>query len=106
MHIGRAHMKARVVFMVTALCLVGTTAGWAAEDGAALFKAKCASCHGPNGEGKSSLKNTQLKGKNLDVNQVTANLLKGNPALKSPHKKGISNLNEDEAKAIAEFVKT
>ena len=99
-------MKARVVFMVTALCLVGTTAGWAAPDGAALFKARCAGCHGQNGQGKSSLSNSQLKGKNLDVNQVKDNLLKGNPALKTPHKKGISNLNEDEAKAIAEFVKT
>ena len=29
---------------------------WAAEDGAAIFKAKCAMCHGPDGAGKGAAK--------------------------------------------------
>jgi mono/diheme cytochrome c family protein len=103
---GEFNMKATVIFMFMALTLVGTRAGWAATDGAALYKSRCANCHGPNGEGKSSLNNSQLKGKSLDVNHVTDYLLKGNPAMKAPHKKGFSNLNEDQAKALAEFVKT
>src|SRR5271170_513773 len=32
----------------------------AAEDGAALFKSKCAVCHGPNAEGKPALKAPSL----------------------------------------------
>lgn len=32
----------------------------AAEDGAALFKSKCAVCHGANGEGKPALKAPNL----------------------------------------------
>jgi mono/diheme cytochrome c family protein len=29
---------------------------WAADDGAALFKTKCAACHGPDGAGKPAAK--------------------------------------------------
>ncbi|MGN6186161.1 MAG: c-type cytochrome [Thermoanaerobaculia bacterium] len=33
-----------------------------AEDGAAIFKAKCAMCHGPNGDGQTTMgKNLKLR---------------------------------------------
>ena len=74
-----------------------------AQDGAATFKAKCAGCHGPEGQGKIG---PALKGTSLSSDQI-ANLLKqGDDAKKPPHKKAMSGLSADDAKAVAEFVKS
>ena len=35
--------------MFVALLAFASTLAWSAEDGAAIFKAKCAMCHGPSG---------------------------------------------------------
>ena len=77
-----------------------------ADDGAALYKSKCANCHGPGGEGKPALKAPALKGTKLDADKIVQHITKGEPDSKAPHNKGIAGLNEDQAKAIADFVKT
>ena len=89
-----------------ALLLLASTASWAAEDGAALYKKRCGGCHGANGEGKPAMKAPALKGTALDADALVARLTKGEPASKAPHNKGMSGLNSEQAKAIAEFVKT
>jgi mono/diheme cytochrome c family protein len=73
-----------------------------AQDGGATFKAKCATCHGPEGQGKIG---PALKGTTLTAEQITDLLTKGNDAKKPPHKKPLS-LSADDAKAVADFVKT
>jgi mono/diheme cytochrome c family protein len=82
------------------------TASWAEADGAALYKTKCSGCHGKSGEGKAAIKAPALKETKLDASQITEHTLKGKPGSKAPHNKGIAGLNEDQAKAISEFVKT
>ena len=42
----------------------------------------------------------------MDVDKITQHLLKGEPDSKAPHNKGISGVNETQAKALAQFVKT
>jgi len=74
-----------------------------AADGAATYKAKCAACHGPEGQGKVG---PALKGTSLTADQITDLLAKGNDAKKAPHKKAISGVAADDAKAVADFVKT
>ncbi len=74
-----------------------------AQDGASIFKAKCATCHGPEGEGKIG---PALKGTTLTADQIADMLTKGNDARKPPHKKPLASLSVDHAKAVAEFVKT
>jgi mono/diheme cytochrome c family protein len=74
-----------------------------AGDGAATFKTKCAMCHGPEGQGKVG---PALKGTSLTADQITDLLTKGNDAKKPPHKKALSGLSADDAKAVADFVKT
>jgi mono/diheme cytochrome c family protein len=91
---------------VALLLLVALPTAWAAEDGAALYKTKCAGCHGPNGEGKPAVKAPALKGTSLDADKIADHLSKGDSASKPPHNKGMSGLNADQAKAIADFVKT
>lgn len=74
-----------------------------AADGAALYKTKCASCHGPEGQGKIG---PAVKGLSLSQEQITDLLTNGEAAKKAPHKKGMAGLSADDAKAIAEYVKT
>lgn len=73
-----------------------------AADGAATYKAKCAACHGPEGQGKVG---PALKGTTLSADDIVTLLTKGNDAKKAPHKKAMSGLSADDAKAVAEFVK-
>src|SRR5215472_10868013 len=79
---------------------------WAANDGAALYKSKCAGCHGASGEGKPAVKAPALKETTLDADKIAQHITKGEPNSKPPHKKGISGVTEAQAKAIAEFIKT
>jgi len=74
-----------------------------AADGAATYKAKCAACHGPDGGGKVG---PALKGTALSADDIVAMLTNGNDAKKAPHKKGISGLSADDAKAVADYVKS
>jgi mono/diheme cytochrome c family protein len=93
-----------VVFLVIAfaVCLAVPQPALAA-DGAATYKAKCASCHGADGQGKIG---PALKGTSLSADQITDLLTKGNDAKKAPHKKAISTLSADDANAVAEYVKS
>ncbi len=74
-----------------------------AQDGAATYKAKCAGCHGAEGQGKVG---PALKGTSLTDAQITDLLTKGDDAKKAPHKKALSGLSADDAKAVATFVKS
>jgi mono/diheme cytochrome c family protein len=81
-------MKLNVMIAIGSL-FSGAVIPLAAQDGAALYKTKCAWCHGPKGEGKKapSLKDTQK-----DADQITEHLTKGDAASKPPHKKGMSGV--------------
>ena len=78
----------------------------AADDGAALYKSKCAGCHGAQGEGKPAVKAPALKGTALTTDQIAAHITKGEASSKAPHKKGIAGVSAAQANAIAEFIKT
>jgi cytochrome c len=99
-------MSCKFALSLAVVLLVGSSTSWAADDGAALYKTKCAGCHGASGEGKPAIKSPALKGTKLDVNQIVEHLTKGESGSKAPHNKGIAGLNDGQAKAIAEYVKT
>jgi mono/diheme cytochrome c family protein len=86
----------RFAIVLAALAMMMSTAAFA-FDGAADYKAKCAMCHGAAGEGKSA---PAIKGKANVADVIT----KGGLA-KAPHTKAIAGLTEDQAKAIATFLK-
>jgi mono/diheme cytochrome c family protein len=92
--------------MMMGILLLTSAFSLAAEDGAALYKKRCAGCHGAQGEGKQAMKSPSLKATKMEANQITAHLTKGEPASKPPHNKAIGGLKHDDAKAIAEYVKT
>jgi len=93
--------KLFVLFLIVTL-FVSLAVPAFAQDGAATFKAKCAGCHGPEGQGKMG---PALKGTALTEDQITGLLTKGDDAKKAPHKKPLT-LSADDAKAVAAFVKT
>jgi mono/diheme cytochrome c family protein len=92
-----------VLAIAVALFALIPSLSWAAEDGAAIYKAKCAMCHGPDGAGKIG---PALKGIKLSDTQIVDLLTKGEAGKKAPHSKPVSGLSADQAKAVAEFVKS
>jgi len=99
-------MRLKVLITSTALLLTATLPSFAAEDGAALYKKKCAGCHGANGEGKSGMKAPALKGTALGATQLVDHITKGEASSKAPHNKGIAGVSEEQAKGIVEYIKT
>jgi mono/diheme cytochrome c family protein len=97
----------RISKLVVLLLVVAVTMSIAlpafAADGAAIYKTKCAACHGPEGQGKIG---PAVKGDSLTSDQITDLLTKGNDAKKAPHKKALAGVTADDAKAVSEFVKT
>lgn len=70
---------------------------WAAEDGAALYKAKCAACHGPDAAGKPALKAPAVKGKTeADVKKAFEN---------AKHAAVKKSFNEVQTKAVGDYLK-
>lgn len=98
-------MTRKIMLLLVSL-VIASVASSAADEGAALYKKKCAGCHGASGEGKPTMKAPALKGTALDVTQIVDHLTKGEATSKPPHNKGISGLSSDQAQSIAEFVKS
>jgi cytochrome c6 len=98
-------MNWKSVVCAAALLLFVSTTSWA-EDGAALFKSKCAGCHGANGEGKPAMKAPAIKDTKLSGNELVQYLTQGEPHHKAPHNKPISRLTDEQAKAIADYIAT
>jgi mono/diheme cytochrome c family protein len=91
----------RYLMMLAAVTLVSSMA-WA-QDGAALYKAKCAMCHGAMGEGKvgPSLQKTALS-----QQQITDLLTSGAAGKKAPHSKAVAGLTAAQAGEVSTYVMT
>jgi mono/diheme cytochrome c family protein len=99
-------MKCRVLIGMFSALLMTSLVSSAADDGATLYKQKCAACHGATGEGKPAMKAPPLKGTSLEPAQIVQHITKGETSSKPPHNKGISGLTDEKAAAIAEYVKS
>ena len=93
-------MKRTTVFLlITSLILLAVPA--MAEDGAALFKAKCAACHGPDGTklAKANLSSAEVQGK-TDADLAT---FIGTNAKHNFKTKGLS---DEQIKSVVTFLRT
>ena len=96
-------MKRSIIVLTVIALLSMSCVAWAAEDGAAIYKSKCAACHGADGAGKVG---PAVKGISMTDAQIADLLTKGAAGKKAPHGKAVSGLTEDQAKAVAAYVKT
>ncbi|MGA7614839.1 MAG: cytochrome c [Thermoanaerobaculia bacterium] len=100
-----------LVALLAAIAAVPATA-LAAEDGAAIFKARCAACHGPDGSGDTMFgKKNQLADlgspevQSLSDAELTKIISEGKDG-KASHafaKKGVSG---EQIKALVSFIRT
>ena len=92
-------MKVRIA--ITALATLSMlTAPVFAQDAAALYKSKCAMCHGEQGQGKPS-----GAPKIAGSARVETVLTKGGE-VKPPHVKPMSTITADQVTSMAAYVKT
>jgi cytochrome c553 len=98
-HNNKEHFMKRYILILAALTALSSIA-WA-QDGAALYKSKCAMCHGAMGEGKVG---PSLQKTSLSAAQITDLLTNGAAGKKAPHTKGISGLSADQASSLATYV--
>jgi len=94
----------RKLLITAALLFVMSAISWGADNGAVLYKKKCAGCHGATGEGK--VNTPALKGTQMNTSQLVDQITKGKPASKPPHKKAMAGLSTAQAQAIAEYIKS
>jgi mono/diheme cytochrome c family protein len=90
----------KITILVLAIAIVLFIAlpnlSWGAEDGAALFKANCAMCHGADAAGKPALKAPAIKGKTaVDVSKAMEN---------PKHASVAKKVNADQLKAIGDYL--
>jgi cytochrome c553 len=90
-------MKLRTATVVATLSMLAVPVF--AQDAAPLFKAKCAMCHGDQGQGKPP-----MAPKIAGSAKVEAVLTKGGE-VKAPHIKPMSTITADQVTSLAAFVK-
>jgi len=82
---------------------------WAAEDGAALYKAKCAVCHGAEGQGKPAAKIPSLvsdDAKKMSNDQLTDAIANGGKDKKASHTFAQKGVTPDQIKALVEQIRS
>jgi mono/diheme cytochrome c family protein len=101
-------MKRTVLLLAIIAMMLAPLAAFAA-DGAAVYKAKCATCHGTDGKGETSIgKSMKLKSLGApDVQKTTdadLNKIISDGKGKMPAYKG--KLSADEIKALVTYIRT
>jgi cytochrome c553 len=96
-----------VGIIAVALFIMLPKLSWA-QDGGALYKAKCAVCHGANGEGKPAAKVPSLAGEKtqkMSDAELTDFIANGGPSKKATHafeKKGVT---PEQVKALVAHIR-
>jgi mono/diheme cytochrome c family protein len=110
---GKAIMKMTklvilIVMIALALFLVLPNLSWAADDGAAVYKAKCAMCHGADLAGKPAAKIPSLvtdeakKASDADLTEMIAN---GGKDKKASHAFAAKGVTPDQVKMVISYVR-
>jgi mono/diheme cytochrome c family protein len=101
-------MKPRVLMTLLTLGASLVTPVYAAEDGAAIFKAQCAKCHGETGESDTpaskALKVPMLKG-DAKVGGMSVDDIVKSVKANEKHKSFVTKLTDEQITAAAGFAK-
>ncbi len=97
-----------IVMIALALFLILPNLSWAAEDGTAIYKAKCAVCHGADMAGKPAAKAPSLvsdqskKASDADLTDAIANGGKDKKAMHAFANKGVT---PDQVKMVISYIR-
>jgi len=97
-----------IVMIAVALFLILPNLSWAADDGATLYKAKCAACHGVDLGGKPAAKIPSLvsddakKASDADLTEMIAN---GGKDKKVSHAFASKGVTPDQIKMVLSYVR-
>jgi mono/diheme cytochrome c family protein len=99
-------MKTVYAILIAVILAAVPLSLWAqtASDTAQIFKSRCGSCHGSKGEGTLAGKIPAIKGTPMTTDKFTAFITKGTGGV-TVHTTPISNINDEQAKALAKYVK-
>jgi mono/diheme cytochrome c family protein len=92
----------QVLLAIAALGLL-VSIGWAQEEGAKIYKSKCASCHGADGGGKTA---ANLKMTKLSEDDMVLLLSRGDNFHKMPHDEAMRGMKDHEINAVVQYVKS
>ena len=97
-----------IVMIALALFLILPNLSWAADDGAGIYKAKCAMCHGADLSGKPAAKIPSLvsddakKASDADLTDMIAN---GGKDKKASHAFASKGLTPDQIKMVVSYLR-
>lgn len=97
-----------IIMIALALFLILPNLSWAADDGAAIYKAKCAACHGADLAGKPAAKIPSLvsddarKSSDADLTDAIAN---GGKDKKASHAFANKGVTPDQVKMVVSYIR-
>lgn len=93
-----------VVTIAIALFMLIPNLSWAADDGAAIYKAKCSACHGADAAGKPAAKIPSLISD--DAKKASDDDLAKSVAEKAKHPGTVKSLPPDQVKLAVQYVRS
>ena len=93
-----------VVTIAVALFMLIPNLSWAADDGATIYKAKCAACHGADATGKTTAKIPSLVSD--EVKKTSDDDLAKAVTEKPKHPATIKSLAPDQVKMVVQYVRS
>jgi mono/diheme cytochrome c family protein len=97
-----------IVMIALALFLVLPNLSWAADDGAAVYKTKCAACHGADLGGKPAAKIPSLisdDSKKLSDAELTDAIASGGKDNKASHAFANKGVTPDQVKMVVTYIR-
>lgn len=94
-------LAALILTIAVALFILVPSLSWAADDGAAAYKTKCAACHGPEGAGKGAAKSLITDEVKKQSDDDIAKFVSTNPK----HAAVAKALTPDQTKAIIAYIR-
>lgn len=97
-----------IVMIAVALFLIVPNLSWAADDGATIYKTKCAACHGADLGGKPAAKIPSLvsddakKASDADLSDMISN---GGKNKKAMHAFGNKGMTPDQVKMVVSYIR-
>ena len=97
-----------IVMIALALFLILPNLSWAADDGATIYKTKCAACHGADLAGKPAAKIPSLlsdDAKKVSDADLTDSIANGGKDKKATHAYANKGVTPDQVKMVVSYIR-